>query len=280
MSSAALLFLYALRRTGTRSISTLQAKLEQKGPEGIRVDNFTPEITQGRPKFFNNRICPFGNRAWWAAVEKKVDFDYIHVDLGDDKPASFVVVNPYETVPCYYENGQGIFESNNLAAYFEERFPDQGTQLLPSDPFVRATVREVIAKFDVGYLYQHLRLQDLSQREATIKKTTEELEWFAAIFSKQHPTGPYFLGDQLSLVDIAVLPFLERFCVLLQHYRNFELLPASNAKLGRLRFALESARLRPAWRVCAQSPEFFIRSYANYGRKTDAQLTVESQTRA
>jgi glutathione S-transferase len=275
-ATTAFLFLWALRRSRGKGSIFQPPKLEQKGPEGRRVTNFTLEITQGRPKLFNNRICPFGNRAWWAALEKKMDFEYIHVDLGDDKPPSFSVINPYETVPCYYENGRGIFESNNAAAFFEESFPNQGTQLLPSDPFVRASVREVIAKFEVGYLYQHLRLQDLSKREETIQKTLQELEWFAGLYAKQHPTGPYFLGDQLSLVDIAVLPFLERFCILLQYYRNYELLPVSNPKLTRLRLALEAARLRPAWRMCAQSPEFFVRSYANYGRKTDTELQAEA----
>jgi len=281
-TAATLLLFRALRRSGVRGLSQAAEKkqapkLEQLGPEGRRVDHFTLEITKGGPKLFNNRICPFGNRAWWAAVEKNVDFEYIHVDLGDTKPASFSVINPYDTVPCFYDNGKGVFESNNVAEYFEERYPNQGIKLLPTDVFLRATVREVVSKFDVGYLYQHLRLQNLSERDATIKRTLEELEWFAGIYSKQHPTGPYFLGNDLSLADIAVLPFLERFTILLKHYRNFELLPASNLKLARLRLALETARTRPGWRVCAQSPEFFIRSYASYGGKTDAELQAESK---
>jgi len=282
-TTAAVLLLFRGLRRSVRGLSTIvdekkqASKVDQAGPEGRRVDHFTLESTKGGPKLFNNRICPFGNRAWWAAVEKKVDFEYIHVDLGDSKPASFSVINPYDTVPCFYDNGKGVFESNNLAEYFEERYPDQGIKLLPSEPILRATVREVVSKFDVGYFYQHLRLQTLSERDATIKRTLEELEWFAGIYSKQHPTGPYFFGNDLSLVDIAVLPFLERFTILLKHYRNFELLPATNPKLARLRLALETARTRPGWRVCAQSPEFFIHSYASYGGKTDAELQIESK---
>jgi len=274
-TTAALLLFCALRRNGqkgTRSFSKQQPKLEQKGPEGRRVEQFTLDLTKGTPKLFNNRLCPFGNRAWWAAVEKKVEFEYIHVDLGDDMPASYSVINPYETVPCFYDNGKGVFESINVAEFFEERYPKQGTHLMPSDPFERAKVREVISKFDVGYFYDFLRNQNLAERETYVKRTTEELEWFANLYSKQHPTGPYYLGEQLSLVEIAVLPFLERFEVVLRHYRNFELLPASNPKLARLRLALETARSRPAWKVCAQSAEFFINGYAKYGNKTDAEL--------
>jgi len=98
-------------------------------------------------------------------------------------------VNPYETVPCFYDNGSGVFESNNIAEYFEERYAGQGAKLMPSDPVLRAAVREVISKFDVGYLYDHLRQQNLAEREKTINRTIEELEWFAKIYSKQHATG-------------------------------------------------------------------------------------------
>lgn len=272
-TTAAVVLLFRALRRSTRGVASKVVRSDQKGPEGRRVNEFTLEITKGGPTLFNNRICPFGNRAWWAAVEKKVEFDYIHVDLGDAMPASYQIVNPYATVPCFYDNGRGVFESNNIAEYFEERYPTQGASLMPTDPFLRAAVREVISKFDVGYLYDHLRLQNLAERDNKIKSTVEELEWFAKIYSKQHPTGPYFLGDDLSLVEIAILPFLERFTILLKHYRNFELLPANNPKLARLSLALETARKRPGWQECAQSPEFFIRSYVGYGGKTDVELS-------
>jgi len=95
-----------------------EAKLEQKGPEGRRVDVFSAEDCKGGPKLFNNRVCPFGNRAWWAAVEKNVQLDYVHVDLSAEQPPSYKIVNPYETVPCFYEGGRGVFESINVAEFF------------------------------------------------------------------------------------------------------------------------------------------------------------------
>jgi len=73
---------------------------EQKGPEGRRVNEFSLELTKGGPALFNNRICPFGNRAWWAAIEKKIEFDYIHVDLGDSMLSSYSVSNSF----CCYVN--------------------------------------------------------------------------------------------------------------------------------------------------------------------------------
>jgi len=250
-------------------------KVDQKGPEGRRVDVFTSDDCKGGPKLFNNRVCPFGNRAWWAAVEKNVKFEYIHVDLREAQPPSYAIVNPYETVPCFYDQGRGVFESTNIAEFFEECYPGQGTQLMPSDVYLRAAVREVISKFEVGYFYDHVRNQDLTKKEELEKKTHAELEWFAGLYSKASDSGPFFLGEQLSMVEIAVMPFLERFSIALQHYRGFDLLPTSNTKLTRLRLALEAVRTRPAWLVCSQSPDFFIQSYASYGGKTDSELQAE-----
>jgi len=70
----------------------MEGKQEQKGPEGRRVETFTLELGKGGPTLFNNRLCPYGHRAWWAALEKNLEFDYIHVDLGPEQPASYAVI--------------------------------------------------------------------------------------------------------------------------------------------------------------------------------------------
>jgi hypothetical protein len=40
-------------------------------------------------------------------------------------------VNPYGTVPCLYVDGKGVFESSIICEYIEEKWPNQGTQLMP-----------------------------------------------------------------------------------------------------------------------------------------------------
>jgi glutathione S-transferase len=46
------------------------------------------------------------------------------------------------------------------------------------------------------------------------------------------PVGPYFLGETFSLADVAVVPFLARFKVLLAFYRDYDFLPAVRACLS------------------------------------------------
>ena len=119
----------------TRSMST--QVFEQKGNEG-RITDGPPDLTgntisiffhilsntisifihilsntivadanAGKILFFGNRICPFAHRAWWASNELSVPLDYIHIQLGNEKPSWYTdQVNPSGTVPCIYDEGQ------------------------------------------------------------------------------------------------------------------------------------------------------------------------------
>jgi len=277
--AAAVALLFYCRRIPSRKKSSSTRAVQQKGPEGRVVDSISAEQAKaGKRLFFNNRICPFGHRAWWAALEKKVDIDYIHIDLGETKPIWYKNnVNHYGTVPCFYDQGQGVFESNNVAEYFEEAFVDQGCALMPSDFARRARVREIISKFDVGYLYGLLKCQDLDKLDEVAQAATAKLEAFAKLWgTKKEPGGPYFLGNELSLADIAVVPFLERFQFTLLHYREFEMLPQSSEHLAPLRALLAAARTRNAFQITTQTPEFFVAAYSNYGGRTNKELREAS----
>lgn len=41
-------------------------------------------------------------------------------------------------------------------------------------------------------------------------------------YAAASPVGPYFFGDSLSVVDLAVVPLLARFSVALALYRGFQ----------------------------------------------------------
>ena len=59
-----------------------------------------------------------------------------------------------------------------------------------------------------------------AQVEAALKLLREIND----IFVRASPTGPYFLGETFSLADLAVVPFLARFSILLPFYRGVDLL--------------------------------------------------------
>ena len=71
--------------------------------------------------------------------------------------------------------------------------------------------------------------------------------------------GPWWVGDRLTLADIAFYPFFERFPVLV-HYRSFDL-PVDCRGLANW---LAAMRARPSVQALARSAEFYIGAYAHY----------------
>ena len=92
-----------------------------------------------------------------------------------------------------------------LFEYIDEAFPD-GHRLLPSDPYERAHVRllfDEISKEFVGKFYASLssNYYDLPDKD---EKKEQFIEVIKTLTDKMDPTGPFFLGPQISMVDIAM----------------------------------------------------------------------------
>lgn len=66
---------------------------------------------------------------------------------------------------------------------------------------------------------QSLCRQEQAARDKCAQEMARELLWLE---EHPHAEGPYFLGNQFSAVDCALLPWFIRLFVL-KHFRNFEL---------------------------------------------------------
>ena len=121
--------------------NSLEAALIESRVESTR----RPEDTYGksRPKIeseslavFVNPICPFAMRAWVCAFEKKGlgGFRAINIDL-HNKPDWYVrEVYSEGTVPALqYGPDYVMGDSSPMCYWMEEKFKDEGTQLLPAD---------------------------------------------------------------------------------------------------------------------------------------------------
>jgi len=249
-------------------LMSLPSEFEQCGPEGKRLESSPSPSYLRSPDsliFFGNRICPFAHRSWWSALEKGVEkFDYIHIDLGPSKPKWYAAeINESGTVPCLFDNGKPVFESMIVSEYLEDKYKGSGTSLLPSDPYLRAEIRFLITFWSEKVqrpLYALLMNQDRSTDDEMKTNLSKLLKSLNDRFVAQS-AGPYFLGKEISLADIAVVPFLERFVSTLKHYRNFDVFGPDTARLQEL---TEACRKRPAFQRTTQTPEFFNQGYASY----------------
>ncbi|MFM2397534.1 MAG: hypothetical protein RLZZ144_784, partial [Pseudomonadota bacterium] len=134
-----------------------------------------------------------------------MDFQVIDVDVFN-KPEDLAVMNPYNKVPVLVERDLILYEANIINEYIDERFPHP--QLMPPDPVMRARARLFLHRFEQE-LFCHL-----DGLESGVSKTAEKarqavkanLTQISPVFAKQK----FMLGDEFSMLDVAIAPLLWR----------------------------------------------------------------------
>ena len=160
-------------------------------------------------KLYSGTVDPFSHRCRIVLYEKGMDFEVIDVDLAN-KPEDLAILNPYNAVPVLVERDLVLSEANIINEYIDERFPHP--QLMPADPVMRARARLFLYNFEKD-LFDHIKDVESDNQEIADKarKTIRDnLTQIVPIFSKQ----THLLGDDYSMLDVAVTPLLWR----LGHY--------------------------------------------------------------
>lgn len=157
---------------------------------------------------YSGTTDPFSHRCRIVLFEKGMDFEVIDVDLYN-KPEDIAVINPYNRVPVLVDRDLVLHEANIINEYIDERFPHP--QLMPPDPMLRAKARQLLHTFE-HEVFSHMPKLEMGGREADKSRAhvRDELIQFAAIFNRQK----YILGDEFSMLDVAIAPLLWR----LDHY--------------------------------------------------------------
>ena len=111
--------------------------------------------------------------------------------------------------------GKALYESLVLAEFLEDAYPSQEPHLLPSDPFDRAYTRLWIDYINKAIVPAQMRLtqaQGADKQHAALEELNKALRSFA-----EKVKGPYFLGEDFSLVDVAVAPWVARDYIGAEH---------------------------------------------------------------
>ena len=154
---------------------------------------------------YSGTTCPFSQRCRNVLYEKGMDFQIVDVDL-HNKPEDLAVMNPYNQVPVLVERDLILYESNIINEYIDDRFPHP--QLMPADPVMRARARLFLFRFE-HEMFSHVEtLEKGNQRNADKARAAvrDNLAQVAPVFAKQK----YMLGDEFSMLDVAIVPLLWR----------------------------------------------------------------------
>jgi glutathione S-transferase len=141
---------------------------------------------------------------------KDVEFEVTYINL-QDKPDWFLEISPHGKVPVLKVNDEILFESNAIAEYLDEMVEPR---LHPADPIKRARNRAwtdfapnfASALSSINYAKTK---EDMDKAVAEAPKRLQRLE--TALANERGNDGPFFNGAELSLVDAAYAPFLQRY---------------------------------------------------------------------
>jgi glutathione S-transferase len=167
------------------------------------------EIVMAKYVLVSFKTCPWVQRAAIVLREKKVDFEFRHIEP-DNRPDWFLAISPHKKVPVLrLDEKVSLFESNAIAEFLDETV---APRLHPEDPIERAVNRAwtdyvpTFAAEVTGCAYADNE-SDYNRAVAQIARPFERLEHAL----EKQGSGPYFNGARYALVDAAYAPFLQRY---------------------------------------------------------------------
>tara|TARA_S200000501_G_scaffold220253_1_gene206638 strand:- start:253 stop:969 length:717 start_codon:yes stop_codon:yes gene_type:complete len=227
-------------------------------------------MNQFKLEIISSSSCPFAQRTRMALIEKGIEFSLNEIDL-DNKPDWFLKLSPYGKVPVIRNGDYVVFESSIINEYIEEIFPQK--PLLPQNPEDRAAARVWIDFANVRFapqIYKILLAQSEHLQGEHARRLNDALLMMEHQGLAKRSSGPYWLGEKLSLVDLTFYPHLQRFCAL-QHYRNFDI----PDECGALREWLTKMEESYCVQVTKMSEDKLIKSWAKYAFNTSTGTTAD-----
>ncbi|GJL82474.1 MAG: maleylacetoacetate isomerase [marine bacterium B5-7] len=150
---------------------------------------------------------------------KGLDYQHVAVHLtrdgGQQKMPEYTGINPQKLVPTLVDGDVRIGQSIAILEYLEESYPE--IPILPCDPANRARARQAALAIacDIHPL-NNLRVLGFLTRDMGIDEAGK-LKWYHHWILENFPAleawakddadkGPYFLGEQVTIADICLVP--------------------------------------------------------------------------
>ncbi|KAI3687926.1 hypothetical protein L1987_81630 [Smallanthus sonchifolius] len=199
---------------------------EEVLPPALDSSSEPPPLFDGTTRLYTNYQCPYAQRVWitrnYKGLQDKIKL--VPIDLAN-RPAWYKEkVYPKNKVPSLEHDNKIIGESLDLLRYLDAHF--EGPPLLPDDPAKREFAEELLTYTDT------FRKTVSSAFKGDVVKEVGVTPFFSYSFfcvafdylesALQKFEGPFFLGD-VSLVDFAYIPFVERFQLFIQEVYKYDI---------------------------------------------------------
>jgi glutathione S-transferase len=197
-------------------------------------------------ELYHNNMSVCAQKVRVVLAEKGLKPIEHHLDLraGESHTPEYLELNPKGVVPTLIDNGQPIIESTVICEYLDEVQPEPA--LRPADPIKRAKMRSkwtmlpdtglhracAVVTFAIAFRHQEQsrQLAALNPKERADRMERNRLGLDAPVaadavrfhvtmlddMAKQLAQTPWLAGDDFSLADTAVLPYVVRLEQLMQ----------------------------------------------------------------
>jgi RNA polymerase-associated protein len=140
-------------------------------------------------------------------AEKDVEVEIVNVTPGRF-PEDLLDLNPDHTLPTLVDRDLVLYDSRIIIEYLDERFPHP--PLMPVDPVSRAQFRLALHRIERDWYGLANKLDKAQPGSAEAEKARSELRELVIQYTDFVRSKPYFMNDELSLVDVTVAPILWR----------------------------------------------------------------------
>ncbi len=154
---------------------------------------------------YSRAMCPYCHRVRMVLAEKRVGVDIINVD-GASLPEDLLDLNPYNTLPTLTDRDLALYNSQIIMEYLEDRYPHP--PLMPVDPVSKARTRLFLYRIDHDW---YSMLNDITGGdERAAGKARNALRDGLMVVAPTFKQKPFFMSDEISLVDCSLAPLLWR----------------------------------------------------------------------
>ncbi|KAJ7797496.1 glutathione-S-transferase [Mycena olivaceomarginata] len=206
---------------GASHLTSSRARLAQLTPHWHKSSTLVTNLRVQGAQGASGADIYAGWRSWIVLEEKGIPYQYKEVNpYKKEKHFLGLDINPKGLVPAVEYHGKALYESLVLCEFLRMHTLDTNRPsylVAPTRELTRASgfIVDFVSKAFVPVFFRIIMSQEPEKQESARTELYDALRKFAA-----QVKSPYFLGDEFSLVDVAIVPFITRDYILADH-RNY-----------------------------------------------------------
>ncbi len=156
---------------------------------------------------YSDPVGADSHRVRLVFAEKGIRVPTVDVHVAERLPDDLLTLNPHNLIPMLTDRELVVYHPHIIMEYLDERFPHP--PLLPLDPVARARVRLTLHRIEHDW-YSLLPQFEGRSRGVNLEKSRRHLRESLISSAEVFSAKPYFLSDELTLVDCTIAPILWR----------------------------------------------------------------------